>query len=89
MSDASALLQLIAVVGLFIAVGAVCAAPMLLAGWADDRRYKFEQELIRQSEIARKVAIARSRDRSAQAGREIRAARRLRSVTSPAPAHRA
>jgi hypothetical protein len=58
MSDASALLQLIAVVGLFIAVGAVCAAPMLLAGWADDRRYKFEQELIRQSEIARKVAIA-------------------------------
>jgi hypothetical protein len=58
MSDASALLQLIAVVGLFIAVGAVCAAPMLLAGWADDRRYKFEHELIRQSEIARKVAIA-------------------------------
>jgi hypothetical protein len=58
MSDASALLQLIAVVGLFIAVGAVCAAPMLFAGWADDRRYKFEQELIRQSEIARKVAIA-------------------------------
>jgi hypothetical protein len=58
MSDASALLQLIAAIGVFIAVGAVCAAPRLLAGWADDQQYKFEQDLIRQSEIARKVAIA-------------------------------
>ena len=58
MASASALLELIAAVGAFIAVGAVCAAPMLFAGWADGRREKFEQDLIRQSEIARKVAIA-------------------------------
>jgi hypothetical protein len=58
MSSASDLLELIAAVGAFIAVGAVFASPMLLAGWADDRRYKFEQELICQSEIERKVAIA-------------------------------
>ena len=58
MGSASALLELIATVGLFIAVGAVYAAPRLLVGWAEDRREKFEQDLIRQSEIARKVAIA-------------------------------
>ena len=52
------LFQVIGVFAVFIAVGAVCAAPMLFAGWADDRRDKFEQELIAQSEIARKVAIA-------------------------------
>ena len=53
-----ALIELIVVAGLFIAVGAVLAAPMLFAGWADDRRDKFEQDLVRQSEIARKVTIA-------------------------------
>ena len=58
MSSASDLLELIASVGLFIAVGAVYAAPRLLVGWVEDRRYKFEQEIIEQSEIARKVAIA-------------------------------
>ena len=58
MNDLPALVQLIAAVGLYIAVGAVYASPVLLANWADDRRYKFEQEAIRQSEIARKVAIA-------------------------------
>ena len=52
------MLELIATVGLFIAVGAVCAAPRLFVGWVEDRRYKFEQEIIEQSEIARKVAIA-------------------------------
>ena len=58
MGDLSALIELVVVAGAFIAVGAVLAAPMLLRGWADDRRYKFEQDLIRQSEIDRKVAIA-------------------------------
>ncbi len=58
MSSASAFLELIAAVGAFIAVGAVLAAPRLLAELADDRRYKFEQDLIRQSEIERKVDIA-------------------------------
>ena len=58
MASASAFLELIAAVGAFIAVGAVLASPRLFAEWADDRRYKFEQDLIRQSEIARKVAIA-------------------------------
>lgn len=52
------MLELIATVGLFIAVGAVCAGPRLLVGWVEERRYKFEQEIIEQSEIARKVAIA-------------------------------
>jgi hypothetical protein len=50
--------QVIIYFAVFIAVGAVCAAPMLFAGWADSQRDKFEQDLIRQSEIARKVAIA-------------------------------
>ena len=58
MNDLPGLVQLIAAVGVFIAVGAVCASPMLLASWADSQRDKFELELIRQSEIARKVAIA-------------------------------
>ena len=58
MSSASAFLELIVSVGLFIAVGAVFAAPRLLVDWAEDRQYKFEQDLIRQSEIQRKVAIA-------------------------------
>jgi hypothetical protein len=58
MNDLPTVVQLIAAVGIFIAVGAVCASPMLLASWADDQQYKFEQEVIRQSEIARKVAIA-------------------------------
>jgi len=58
MASASALVELIATVGMFIAVGAVCAAPRLLIGWVDGRREKFEQDIIRQSEIARKVAIA-------------------------------
>ena len=52
------LVQVIIYFAVFIAVGAVCAAPMLFAGWADGQRDKFEQDIIRQSEIARKVAIA-------------------------------
>jgi hypothetical protein len=52
------LVQLIAALAVFIAVGAVCAAPTLLLYWAGDRRDKFEQDIIRQSEIQRKVAIA-------------------------------
>ena len=43
---------------LFVAVGAVGAAPMMLASWASERRDKFEQDIIQQAEIARKVAIA-------------------------------
>ena len=58
MNDLPDLIQLIVAVGVFIAVGAVCASPMLLASWADDQQHKFEQDIIRQSEIARKVAIA-------------------------------
>ena len=58
MSSASDLLELIVTVAMFIAVGAVCAAPRLLVGWVEDRRSKFEQDAIRQSEIQRKVAIA-------------------------------
>ena len=52
------MIELIVVAGLFIAVGGVLAAPMLFAGWADSRRDKFQQDLVLQSEIARKVAIA-------------------------------
>ena len=56
--DLSALIELITVAVLFIAVGAFFAAPMLFAGWAEGRRDKFEEDIVRQSEIARKVAIA-------------------------------
>ena len=58
MNDLSSLIQLIAAPAVVIAIGAVCAAPMILSGWATDRRQKFENDLIAQSEIARKVAIA-------------------------------
>ena len=43
---------------LFLAVGAVGAAPLMLGSWASGRREKFERDIIQQSEIARKVAIA-------------------------------
>ena len=58
MNDLPNLIQLIAATAFLIAIGAVCAAPMILSGWATDRRQKFEDDLIAQSEIARKVAIA-------------------------------
>ena len=58
MSDLSALIQLIAFAAVFVAIGAVRAAPMMLSTWASDRRQKFEDDLVAQSEIARKVAIA-------------------------------
>ena len=56
--DLSALIELIAVAVLFIGVGAFFAAPMLFAGWAEGRRDKFEEDIVCQSEIARRVAIA-------------------------------
>jgi hypothetical protein len=52
------LVQLIVFFVMFAAIGAVHAAPQLLAGWAEGRREKVELDLIRQSEIVRKVAIA-------------------------------
>ena len=58
MSDLPSLIQLIAATAVFIAIGAVCAAPMILSNWASDRQQKFEDDLIAQAEIARKVAIA-------------------------------
>lgn len=49
---------LIGVFAVMIAVGAVCAAPELLAGLISDRQYELERELRRQAELDRKTAIA-------------------------------
>ena len=58
MSSLSGLIELIAVCGAFIAVALVYGAPMMFAQWAGDRRQKLEDDIVRQAEIARKVAIA-------------------------------
>jgi hypothetical protein len=58
MSSAAGLVEAIAFFGMFIAVGAVAAAPELLAGWASDRRDRFLKEAACQAEIERKLAIA-------------------------------
>ena len=58
MSSAADLVQVIAFFGMFIAVGAVAAAPQLLAGWASDRRDRVLKEAACQAEIERQLAIA-------------------------------
>ena len=58
MDDLIGLFQLLGFLAVFMAVGAVCAAPQLLAGMASEQMDKFEREARQQAEIARKVAIA-------------------------------
>ena len=57
---------------LFFGGGSILLAwPLLLAGWADGRRAKFERDLIVQAEIARKVAIAEAANEARKRGEKF------------------